>query len=341
MAADPEFFPYYVLLVGSADTLPYKFQTELDVNYAVGRIYFDNWRNYAAYAESVMRAEERSLVRSREVVFFATEHPYDPSTQRLTEDLVRPLARLVLEPGMPWQIREILGEEARKERLRNLLGGSETPAFLFAACHGVGFDPEDERQEASQGALVCQDWPGPHDEERVHEDQWFAACDVPEDASLHGLVTFLHASYSVGTPRRENFDQISISNARQIARRALVSKLPQRLLSHPAGGALAVIGHVDRSLASSYSDSPKGEGLNAFMYGIRRLLQGHTVGWAMEYLNQSYASLAAMLGDLQKHYREEVDNELFAHLWLVRNEARNLMVFGDPAVRLPGVGEPR
>jgi hypothetical protein len=83
--------------------------------------------------------------------------------------------------------------------------------------------------------------------------------------------------------------------------------------------------------------------LNAFLYGLRRLLSGHTVGWAMEYLNQSYACLATMLGTQEDNLRleEEVDDELVADLLLLRNDARNFMVFGDPAVRLPGVEGPR
>ncbi len=355
MMADPDNIPYYLLLVGKPESLPYKFQAELDVNHAVGRIYFEDLTDYSNYARSVVKAEDLPRPRSNEIVFFGTEHKNDPATEWTARKLVQPLAESVLEPGAPWKVREVLGdevpgEEARKEQLRAFLGGEKTPAFLFAACHGVGFDAGDERQEDCQGALVCQDWPGPDDEEGVGEDQWFAASDVPEGekAALHGLVAFLYACYGLGTPQRDNFDQTSVGQPREIAQHPLVSRLSQRLLcpknlSPRSGGALAVIGHVDRAWTASFEGSPKNEGLGAFIYGIRRLLQGHTVGWAMEYLNQSYASLAAQLGNMEEgwRFREKVDGELFARLWLLRNDARNFVVFGDPAVRLPGVGEPR
>jgi hypothetical protein len=342
MFADPDLFPYYVLLVGSPESLPYQFQAELDVNHAVGRVYFNDYQSYADYARSLVHAEEMLRPRSQEIVFFATEHEGDPASQSTVRDLVRPLAEGVLDEGMNWRVREVCGVEARKERLRALLGGTETPAFLFAACHGLGLDEWDERQEDCQGALVCQDWPGPYDEEGIWEDQWFAATDIIETASLHDLIAFFYASYSVGTPARDNFDQTTFGRTIPIAPRPLLARLPQRLLSHRAGGALAVIGHIGHAWVPSFSGSLQGEGNGAFLYGLRRLLQGHTVGWAMEHFNQSYASLTSILGNLDEDPRfSEIDDELIANLWLLRNDARNLMVFGDPAVRLPGVGEPR
>lgn len=345
MRANPQHFPYYVLLVGSPEAIPYKFQSELDVNYAVGRLHFDRVEQYAAYARSVVRAEKSSRPRSRDIVFFGTEHENDEATRRTARDLLDKLADSVVEPPMPWKVRKLLGEGARKEQLRQILGGPETPAFLFAACHGLGCDFEEDAdlQETCQGALICQDWPGPLDEEGVGEEQWFAASDVPEKASLHGLIAFLYACYGVGTPLRDNFDHPTGTKPKRLAHRPLVSRLPQRLLSHPDNGALAVIGHVDKAWAASFEGSSKGEGLDAFRYGIKRLLQGHTVGWAMEYLNQSFAALSTMKDGLEEDWSsfEDVDLELLAHLWLLRNDARNFVIFGDPAVRIPGAGPPR
>lgn len=340
--ADPNFFPYYVLLVGDPESFPYQFQSELDVNYAVGRIYFDHIDDYAAYARSVVRAEEKWLVRSREVVFFGPEHKNDSASRQTARDLVHRLAESVGEQGGPWTVHEVLGENTGKEKLRSLLGGTETPAFLFTACHGLGLNEEDERQRELQGALVCQDWPGPDDEEGVDEDQWFAARDVSEDASLHGLIAFFYSCYSVGTPRSDSYDLTGFGMLRPIAPQAFVSQLPQRLLSHRGGGALAVIGHIDRSWTSSFSGSSKGEGIGTFLHVVRRLLRGDTVGWAMESLNQSQAALASMQANLEqaRRNRKDVDAKLFADLDLARNDMRNFMVFGDPAVRLPGVGEP-
>lgn len=341
---DPDFFPYYVLLVGDPESLPYSFQQELDVGYAVGRICFDRPEEYAAYARSVVRAETKRPVRPRHVGFFGTAHENDPPTQDMLRELVMPLSNSVVEPGSGWEVRRALGPEAHKERLRQFLGGPETPALLFAACHGLGLSEEDERQRKTQGALVCQDWPGPDDEEGVDEDQWFAAADLAKDASLQGLIAFFVACYGVGTPARDNFSQDTIAMPERIAPKAFASRLPQSLLSHPAGGALAVVGHVDRAWTAGFAGSEKGEGRAPFLNALKRLLEGHTVGWALEDLNLLYASLASQQGNLWESWQrreKEIDGVLFSEIWRLRNDARNYTVFGDPAVRLPGVGEPR
>jgi hypothetical protein len=102
---------------------------------------------------------------------------------------------------------------------------------------------------------------------------------------------------SAGTPTFDNF--LFSPNARkQTAERPFVARLCQRLLGHPNGGALAVIGHVDRPWTVSFDEqagSP--DGYRSFANTLGRLIRGHTVGSAMEFFNVRYSQLASLLVD--------------------------------------------
>lgn len=336
--ADPQRMPYYLLLVGDPEQIPFSFQYQLDVQYAVGRLHFERPEEYANYARTVVEAETRGVPLPRRLSFFGTANPDDMATQMSLECLVRPLHDALQANPYGFQVEQV--KEASRGRLQGLMGGAESPALLFTASHGVEFAGDDPRQRAHQGALLCQDWPGPRYRGEFKEDFYFAGEHLATDARLRGMLMFSFSCYGAGTPRWDEFAHLGggKSGPRAIAPSDFVAALPMRLLGHPRGGCLAFIGHIDRAWGYSYV-WPGARGRSqtvAFENVLRRLLQGLPVGYALDYFNERYAELSTVL----TQQLQEIDNGLdfdpleLAAMWTANNDARGYIVLGDPAARL-------
>jgi Peptidase family C25 len=344
--------PYYLLIVGSPREIPWSFQYDLDVEYAVGRIYFEtddgkpDYEAYHRYAQSVVLVETLPSSLPPTAAFFAPNH--DAATQFSSEQLVVPTFTELVEwstdrnPG--WQFSDHLEGNAGKSRLTELLGGGKTPALLFTASHGIGFDRGDSRQLAHQGAIVCQDIGPVQGAGPVPEKAYFSANDVADDARLHGLISFHFACFAAGTPDINDFpDADKVFRDQQIAPFPFVARLPQKLLAHPRGGALAFVGHVDRAWTTSFllsrTDEPQ---IDTFLSLAKDLIDGSPVGHAVEFFNDRYAERATALTSLLNKVRmgriaDEAFKSSLASTWLDHNDARNYVILGDPAVRLSTV----
>ncbi len=358
---DPREFPFYVLLVGTPEEIPYSFQYQLDVMRAVGRLDFgSDIEAYAAYAETVVAAESGITVIPRRAAFWAPVHAGDKATEMSARLLVQPLFESLgcaaSESASPdeslpdvdlalthsWEsMGPLTGPgQATRDELYRLLGGApdQVPALLFTAGHGIEFPANHPAQLDEQGALLCQDWPGLGSD--VLRDHYFAAEDVAADADLTGLIAVFFACYGAGTPQLDQFAAQAFKVREKIAPRSFTAALPQRLLKQ---GALAVLGHVERAWGYSFI-SPQGRVENqAFVTAMRALMNGDPIGVATDLsFNMRYAEMSSDLSaDLEELKWDPAylsENEL-AYRWTSNNDARSYVVIGDPAARLP-VSEP-
>jgi hypothetical protein len=333
--SDPDRMPYYLMLVCGPDAVSFPVQYQLDVQYAAGRLHFDDVESYARYAEAVI-ASERATTEARDsVVLFAPRHPDDAATALSSDELVGPLAARLSADLRGWNVATVLADDATATALQDLFSDWQVPGLLFTATHGVGFRAADPRQRSEQGALLCQGWPGPRAGRPVAREEYFAAADLTSAANLSGLISFHVACFGAGTPQTDGFARRSAPGF--LAPESFVAALPQRMLSSPGGPALAVVGHIDRAWGFSFSWPGAGEQSEAVRSCLRRICMGQPVGYAMEYLNQRYAELASDVATLLEEAREgrRVDEALLTGMWTASNDARGYALLGDPAVRLP------
>jgi hypothetical protein len=246
MPADPAFMPYYLLIIGSPQHISFRFQYELDVEYAVGRVSFPTLEEYERYAKAVAAAEDGEPNRGRTALLFAAQSPGDRATDLSAEKLVAPLDRVLRNSRPAWQTTSLVGQAATRDRLRAALA-SDAPTVLFTASHGLYFPPGDPRHADHLGALLCSDWPG-RDSGPVARGHYFAADDLPADARLGGTLAIHFACFGAGVPAEDDFPHERLLNhGRPLADPPFVSALPRALLAHRNGGCLAVVGHIERA----------------------------------------------------------------------------------------------
>lgn len=344
-AVDPKNgVPYYLLLIGSPELIPYEFQYELDIQFAVGRLDFETLDEYEHYAKAVVAAETGQQPLAPTASFFSVVNADDSATEKTDRLLTQPLIdALSHTPG--WNFTAHQGAAANRAQLEALLGGAQKPALLFTASHGIEFPAGDPRQETHQGALLCSEWPGPREwHGALPESFYFAGDHLASNADPSGMIAFHFACYGGGTPQFNEYGDPAAMQAdsRQspLANRPFVAHLPKKLLGHPKGGALAVVSHVDRAWSYSYQQRETAQ-TTIFESTLMRLLEGHRLGWALEFFNSRYAELAATLSqeiNRMEWGRSQLVPYEFASLWTENHDARNYVVLGDPAVRVAVTG---
>jgi hypothetical protein len=335
--------PYYVLLAGKPEDIPFRFQYTLDVNAAVGRLSFDSPEEYARYAGKVVEFETNanSFV-NKKAVFFATDHRLDDPTHISRRYMTNPLVKMIQDVGV--QVSYFPGDQATLNNLQSSSGGADAPALIYTASHGLAVPGSDaaaeEDRRKMQGAIVCQDYNG--------HSGVFSADQVPAESFGHGSIFLAFACYGAGTPKESDFFHwIKIPSLLDCCpTQDFIAALPKRLLSHPQGP-LAFVGHIDPAWVYSFADPDRFEGdkgwgtrMAPFRQAVDHLFQGATVGYAVKRFNEIYATFSVKLANIEDQFRRDTTRggdpqwtKEMIDIWMIRNDTQNFIVLGDPAVK--------
>jgi hypothetical protein len=340
--------PYYVLIVGKPDRISFEFQNMLRMEWAVGRLAFDDVEDYGRYAQAVVAYESPRFTpaQRRSAAVWITRNEADPATNMLSEVL----CPAFLDPQRPLCDRSAhfpidaftsnSPKAAGKQQLIDILRGdlpSGVPALIFTGSHGANYpmtDPATQRR--LQGSLITQEWSSRQD---LGETNSFSAEDIPTDAKLHGAIAVMYACFSAGCPTYNNYFYNADGSKKQIAPSSMIGALPQALLSR---GAQAVIGHIDMAFPYSFMDPASGtQQADVLGKPLAAIMRGIRVGWAADSLTDRWTKMNSQFGELQNASASDdaalptaLNPSLIRTYKFARDDARNYIVLGDPAVCL-------
>ncbi len=285
------------------------------------------------YANSVVTYERQTSAISRNFVLFAPDYEGkdNGAGKLLCENLVRPIIQRKVGKSDDFTMTPIVGEPATKQMLHNVLTGNVDggrPSILFTGSHGVLKRADSPQLGDTQGAMVCQEWRGEPPTRAVY----YCGADLPEKTNIQGMIHFLFACYGLGWPQNDTY---TYDQTLPIAPKPAMARLPQLLLGRE-NGALAVLGHIDRAWSSSYREEghPREQG---FVDVVLKLMQGYRLGNATDQFNFRWAALTIPLFDTFQQMQSSSDaalKEKARQQWVRRDDARNYILHGDPAVRL-------
>ncbi len=366
--------PFYVLIAGSPEKIPFEVDYQISGASRVGRLAFANVDDYRAYARKVLDWERADVAvgdASAPLGVFATDHGSQDPTRQSRKFLADGLLA-VLDKTSPGRRRVArVGPEATLATLMGMLRGDAPefagPRLLFSATHGLAVpgatDAARRDRLVRQGGICCQ-------HARFREDEILTADRIGDGALLAGGIWAMFACFGAGTPRASDFFQ-AIGDATLLGYHEggpFLGALPTRLLANP-DGPLAVIGHVDPGFETTISNQGGADGKRSgkIIASLVDLLAGSCAGAAMGPIIGMAGTFRTMLMSLVDAMQRELGMPVTAPPRQLEeklvgaattktppelafklvdravslNDFRNFLVLGDPAAKLPRAGAKR
>lgn len=337
----------HVLILGGPTEIPFAFQSLLDTLVPVGRVDL-GLDELADYAKRVVISENSERQPGEPVVFATGREKLKKGEQTDTDyfmlnDLARPIAdHLPLHNIQP---QRLFGSNATAAKLIQKCRKAKN-TVVFTVTHGDEWGSRDvEVQKRFMGGIICDD--------RIVFGEDLAKTNGPlADQS----VWFHYGCYGYGTPEVSSYGSWTRPDRSRmvIAKEPFVADIPKRLLALD-NGPLAFIGHLDIAyipgldpLASARGRNPGkmtrvSSRVRPYVFVIDELINGRTVGESMVHLNRRATFLSSSLLTMTDEFLDATGSAHESIDWMVesfilRMDALNYMVFGDPAVRLPKSG---
>ncbi len=316
------------------------------MQWAVGRLYFDDVEDYGRYAQAVVQYENTKFqpVQRKNAAVWVTRNVGDLATAMLSsaisQDFLAPANQLGARKQ--FTLNSSMNEKATKAQLSEILRGNVPggpPAVIFTGSHAndySGGDPATQRR--LQGSLVTQEWTPGTPADATNQ---FAADDIPADAKLQGSMGFVFACFSGACPAQSSYYVNKDGSPTQIAPAPIMARLPQALLSR---GMLAVIAHIDLAFPYAFQDVNGTPQVQALRTPLELLMGGKRAGLAADSLSIMWSARSSQLalaigpspgaGAAAGSGQTPAISPALAQMTIARDDARNYIVLGDPAAQL-------
>jgi hypothetical protein len=335
--------PRYLLILGDLHEVSAELQIALSTRYFAGRLAFSNAEDYRAYVAKVIRYEsvEPTAKQCKALVYSVHRTgPMGEAIKDAEQKLIKPLLTLSSERNEKGKIPVKFDwtnatEIAKKEKMLEIMRSAPVPSLFLSVSHGwgVGAERTVEEKRAMQGAL-CFDG-----------NVFVTAEDAKSGPFLPGGFWFLFACYGAGTPKRSACHHwnsgVSAACLPKADENPYIAALPKAALAN-SEGPLAIVGHLDLALSSSY-DAAAGFRNQAARFteladiankkDWRRV--GPVFGDFIRDLVDVNTKITTAIDGKQSGASPLMDRQTVIDLYLLRQDLAAYILLGDPAAYLP------
>lgn len=333
----PGRLPWYLLLVGSPEVLPWSVQYLLNTSAFVGRLDLEE-AALERYVDALLSNWSGAACRPDRPVVWGVDHGGTDITRLMRQSIADPVAeRLASDPQINGNVRKLTGPGASAAALIGALSEA-TPALVVTTSHGMTGPLHDRDLMGRQLGLLVDE------EHKLLDPDSLLAAWQPD-----GAIWYSHACCSAGSdaetrykglvPKDSTVEQVLLGVAGLGAR---VAPLPTRLLGAEKP-LRAFVGHVE----PTFDWTLRAETRQILTTNIRQALYDHlyqaqpeTLGMAFRECYLSVGQLLAQRDEAERQFNKGKPGADAAALRcrLTAYDRQSLVILGDPTAALPPLG---
>jgi hypothetical protein len=331
----PVAVPRYLLIVGSPEEIPWRFQYRLQLDAYVGRLDLDE-AGLERYVAALLADWTGSKTTRGKPVVWSVDYGAPDISWLMRRTIADKLAQAFTndrDHDFDMTGGVLSDEDATQTQLVAALG-QRRPAFVATSSHGATFPFDDSATMAGQLGLPVDN------AQAVMDPKALTATWSP-----HGSIWYAHACCSAGCDAVSSFAGTATADSTLGRTLAALSKVGARtapLPRHLLGGSMparAFIGHVEPTFDWTLRDPRNGQTTTARIidafYGQLHRAARPPVGYAMATYHRAVGGLWRDYADSRDDQDEHVSGaeERVKRAKLVASDLEAMVLLGDPTVR--------